>query len=528
MSPNATPSADLDVRTPSRRSRIVAAILIASIAAITIAVTIRRFDEDRLEVERKLNSATEIAPTVPVQFANFQRPSSPTQTPTESPETSSETIELSPDRWQDSGIELQTVLASPFSSIVRLTGKVSLNQDRVAHIFPMVEGTVDSVSVGLGDLVEAGQLLATIHSREIGESKLKLFQARLQLEMAQTKHELQTEVARNTEDLIKALRDQMPIEKIESEFRSRPMGEYRERLLAAYSNYTKSQADVSRLQGITMSGAVSGKSLLNAEANRNADLATFQSRLEETAYGLRVSTLLSSHSLKEAETQAAVAETTLHILGVRDEELQSIDPAAQGEAISHYQLRAPFDGTVLTKDVVLSEQVRPDVMLLSIADLSTVWILADLYQEHIPLLGSLDDQTIQLRSESWPDQVFEAKVFFAGETMDESTRTISMRAIADNAQRLLKPGMFVSVELPGTAEQEVLQVPIAAVQQHEGQKFVFVHQGNGRFKRRDVVVGRGNETTTTIQEGISSGESVVVQGGFILKSQMLADLMGEE
>ncbi len=503
--------------TASRRI-LLGAVAIASIASAAGAIAMRSYDARRHETAAAENEAD------PTWLMKQQE----TATTTEKPNASSGTLKLPQDRWAVSGIELQPTRMGPFSTTVHLTGKVSLNQDRVAHIFPMVEGTVESVSVGLGETVKAEQLLATIHSREIGESKLKLFQARLQLEMAKTKHELQTEVARNVDDLLEALRENMPIEKIEAAFRSRPMGEYRERLLAAYSNYTKSQADVSRLQDISNSGAVSGKTLLSAEASRNADLATFQSRLEEVGYGLRMSTLLSSQSLKETETQAAVAETSLHILGVSDEELTKIDPVEQGQGISHYLLRAPFDGTVLTKDVVLSEQVRPDVMLLSIADLSTVWILADLYQEHIPLLNSLADQTVHLHSESWPDRTFEARVFFAGETMDESTRTISMRATADNAEHLLKPGMFVTVDLSGIAQQNALQVPLTAIQEHEGQKFVFVLRGEDQFVRRDIVVGSANELSIMIKEGLQPDESVVVEGGFILKSQMLAELMGEE
>ncbi|QDV66653.1 Cobalt-zinc-cadmium resistance protein CzcB [Rosistilla carotiformis] len=472
---------------------------------------------------------TQQADATPIQLANFEADDVTSAGATDAGNADrTELLELPESRWEVSGIQLRPVERGAFETTVRLTGKVSLNQDRVAHIYPMVEGIVESVSVGLGQQVKAGQLLATIHSREIGEAKLKLFQSRLQLEMATAKHEMQTEIANNVRDLVKALRERMPIEQIEVAFRSRPMGEYRERLLTAYSSYTKSQADVSRLQGIANSGAVSGKTLLSAEANRNADQATFQSRLEEVEHGLRMSSLLSSQLLKETETQAAVAETTLHILGVRDEELKKIDPAEQGEGISHYLLRAPFDGTVLTKDVVLSEQVRPDVMLLSIADLSTVWILTDLYQEHIPLLASLAGQTIHLHSESWPDQTFEAEVFFAGETMDESTRTISMRAIADNAEHLLKPGMFVTVDLSAVTQQDVLQVPLTAIQEHEGQKFVFIHRGEAQFERRNVRVGTANERSITIKQGLEPDESVVVQGGFILKSQMLADLMGEE
>jgi membrane fusion protein, heavy metal efflux system len=437
-------------------------------------------------------------------------------------------VDFAQTRWTESGIQVQPIVRGEFATTVRLTGKVSLNQDRIAHIYPMVAGAVESVSVRLGEIVKADQLLATIHSREIGEAKLKLFQVRLQLELATTKHALQMEVANNVSALTAALRQRMPIEQIEVSFRNRPMGLHRERLLAAYANYVKSKADVERLTGVTQAGAVSGSQLLSAEANRNADLATYQSRLEEVDYELRTANLLVAQAVQEAETQVAVAETSLRILGCRDEEIHRIKPTEQGEEISHYSIRAPFDGTVLTKDIVLREQVRPDVMLMSIADLSTVWITADLYQEHLPLLQSLANQTIQIHSEVWPERVFQAQVFFAGEVMDENTRTVSVRALADNAEQLLKPGMFVTVDLPGAGHSDALLIPPLAVQEFAGEKFVFVHQGGDQFERRTILVGPANPTAIVVSSGLEAGESVVVSGGFTLKSLLLAELLGEE
>ncbi len=444
------------------------------------------------------------------------------------PETETTVIELAEDLWDVSGIEFQTAQRLPFSKTIQLTGKVSLNLDHIAHIYPMVEGAVDAVSVSLGQSVKKDDLLVIIHSREIGEAKLQLYQARLQLEIAQVKDRLQSDITKNARELISELREKRQISEIESLFRNRAMGDYRERLLAAYSNYLKSQADVTRLETVADSGAISGKTLLSAEANRNADLATFQSRIEQIEYEMETAVLLSSQAVKEADTRVAVCSTSLRILGCNDEDISDVNPSKQGESISHYPIRAPFDGTVLSKDVVLREQVRPDVLVLSIADLSTVWITTDIYEEHIPLLHDLANQSISIRNEIWPDRIFEGRVFYTGEVMDENTRTISMRAVTDNSERLLKPGMFVTVELAAAPEVDALQVPLSAMQEDQGKKFVFVHGNADKFERRDVNVGPANNSTVVIESGLAEGESVVIKGGFILKSRMLAELLGEE
>jgi cobalt-zinc-cadmium efflux system membrane fusion protein len=437
-------------------------------------------------------------------------------------------ILLPQSQWKAAGIQLVQPIMSEFVTPVRLTGKVTLNEDRIAHIYPMVEGTVDEVSVTLGQNVTSDDLLVVIHSREIGQAKLDLYQARLQREIAIVKRDLQAKIAENTRRLILALRQMRPIQEIEQEFRAMSMGDYRERLLASYAGYLKSQADVTRLENVQDSGAVSGKLLLTAQATRNADLATFQARIEQIEYEMETEILLANQTVKEAETRVAVDSTSLRILGVDAKEIDGIDPASQGQAISHYPIRAPFNGTVITKDCALREQVRPSDSVLTIADLSSVWITADVFEEHVPLLHALDKKTVSIVNEAWPDKTFQAEVFFTGEIMDEKTRTISLRAIAPNPDRLLKPGMFVNVFIPGVSQGNGVTIPKDAVQEHEGKKFVFVHLGSDRFARRDVELGPSHERGVMIRAGLGINDSIVGEGGFILKSRMLAELLGEE
>lgn len=431
-------------------------------------------------------------------------------------------------QWSQIGLAKAKASKKPFQKSLTLTGKVSLNEDRVAHIYPMVEGAVEEVFVGLGQKVKADELLVMIHSREIGLAKLELFQARLQWEMAKVKENLQREISKNTEELLAALRERKPIQEIESQFRSRGMGDYRERLLLAYSSFLKSQSDVQRLEGVTDSGAISAKQLVSALASRNADLATFQSRIEQVEFELRTALLLASQAANEAGTRVSVATTNLRILGCDEEDIVSIDPERQGQAISDYPIRAPFDGTVISKDAALKEQVRPSSQILSIADLSNVWITADVYEQNVPLLNSLAGKTITIRNEAWPNRTFDAKIFYTGDIMDDATRTISMRAIAENPEQLLKPGMFVQVELPGLIDESALLVPKSAVLEHEGKQFVFVQTKEDGFARRDVLIGEAGQDEIIVLDGLQEGEEVVSSGGFVLKSKLLADLMGEE
>lgn len=440
---------------------------------------------------------------------------------------SSDSIEFPRDRWTSAKLRVEVAKKSAMAELIELTGKIALNEDKLAHVFPLVEGRVDEVKVRFGQRVKKGELLVIVQSKEVGQGMLQLFQDRLKLEYAEIKNRWIQDVGKNTLSLIEMMRAAATIETIEQSFKDRTMGEYREKLMTAYVAYLKAQAQMQRLSPLSQSGAVPARQIREAEADLNAARATLQSLLEQISQDAAQSSRLATQTIKELETNIAVAETNLKILGFEEKGLKNIDPREQGEKLAHYPVTAPFDGTVISKDVVLLERVGPERQILAIADLSTVWVTADIYESHLPLLSQLTDQTLRLRCDAWPDKRFEAKIFYTGDVVQESTRTIALRAVAPNTAGLLKPGMFVTVELPSLFTGDVLQIPVAAIQDHEGQSFVFLQTGDQTFVRRDVTVGRRNREVVEIRSGIQERDRVVVEGGFALKSKMLADLLAE-
>lgn len=435
-------------------------------------------------------------------------------------------IEFPQESWLAAGIDIQPAKVSRLDQPVTVTGKVMLNEDRVAHIFPLVDGRVDAVKVGLGDRVKKGQVMAIIQSREVGDSMLRLVQDRLQLSFAIRKNEWIQAVAANSRTLIDLLRANASIEQVEAEMRNKPLGEYREKLMTAYIANDTAKKNLDRLTPLQGQGIVAARQLFEAEAAWTTTRATLKSLLEQIEQDAHQAAILAAQNVEELQTRIAVDETALKILGFADADIADIDPS-QGEDLAHCPVHAPFDGTVVSKDVVLLEHVGPSNQILGIADLGSVWLTADIYEDQVPLLHGIEDATVSFRSAAWPDKTFTARVFYTGDIVDAETRTVSMRAIADNAAGSLKPGMFVTVELPGSTQSTVLQVPRPAILEHEGRSFVFVHSGGDVFECRRVTVGRSTPQAAEITSGVKSGESVVVAGGFALKSRMLAELLEE-
>jgi cobalt-zinc-cadmium efflux system membrane fusion protein len=437
-------------------------------------------------------------------------------------------ITLAKTKWNTAGIRIEQAHRQTLQPTISLTGKLALNEDRLAQVFPQVEGIVEQVPVRFGQDVTAGQTLAVINSQHIGAAKLELIRNRLATQLAEVNFRWHQAVEANVQELVASLKQQVPLSEIEQSFVDRDMGDYRAQLVSAYARLHKSQADYERIEELAKQRVTAGKELLAVRAALEADQATMQALLEQIRFTSQQNRIAAAQELEKARTAESVSEMNLRILGVTDTAQLAAAVAARDETVSHYTIAAPFAGTIIAKDVVLEERVDPTAQLFTIADLSTVWVRVDVFEQHVPLLAGLATKTIRFRATSYPDRVFKATVFSTGSVIDQTTRTAPMTAVAENSQRLLKPGMFVEVELQAAELPDVLVVPTDAIQQHENKRFVFIHVEGDEFVRRDVTTGRASGDMIEIMSGLNEGDKIVVQGGFFLKSQMLAEQFADE
>ena len=151
---------------------------------------------------------------------------------TESPAESG-LIEFPRESWQAASLTLQPAEQGALDEAVSFTGKIALNEDRVAHLFPLVEGRVKEVKVRFGDKVKKGDVLVVVQSKEIGQAMLQLYQDRLNRDFAVKKDQWTQTVAKNAQEMIQLIRDGASIEELESQLRDRPLGQYRDQLMEA-------------------------------------------------------------------------------------------------------------------------------------------------------------------------------------------------------------------------------------------------------------------------------------------------------
>lgn len=187
---------------------------------------------------------------------------------------------------------------------------------------------------------------------------------------------------------------------------------------------------------------------------------------------------------------------------------------------------APATGIVMEKKAVQGMRFLPGETLYQIADLSRVWVIADVNEQDIGQvnLGGV----AQIRIAAYPDKVFEGKVAFIYPTLNAASRTVQVRVELDNQAGKLKPAMFASVTLPTANHTEVLTVPVSSVIDSGKRTIVIVERAPGLFAPRTVTVGQRGDEYVEIRAGLAAGEQVVTSALFLIdaESNLKAALSG--
>jgi Cu(I)/Ag(I) efflux system membrane fusion protein len=214
-------------------------------------------------------------------------------------------------------------------------------------------------------------------------------------------------------------------------------------------------------------------------------------------------------------TTAVVASgrTRLGVLGMTPAEIDAIEQS--GEPTRLVTVVAPRSGVVVNRGVTVGTSVDPSTTLLTIADLSRVWVLAEVPEASIPFarVGT----SVQLDFPASGRQPFMARVDFVYPTLTERTRTLRVRLSAANPGGALRPGLYGTAAF-ASAGQNVITVPRDAVVDTGMQQHVFVAAGD-RFEPRAVTVGVQLADRVEIREGLKEGEHIVASGVFLLDSE---------
>ena len=373
---------------------------------------------------------------------------------------------------------LQTEIPVQISPVIRkhLTYSLEATGDITPmmqiDLFPKVSGYLERIDVNLGDSVRQGQVIARIDQTEflqkVKEAEAKVAQARA--------HLLELETGSRPEELRQA----------------------EEAVRQAQSRFDNARLQRERVEALFQKRVISKKEMDAAEMEytvAEAQLAASQQHLKLIREGARQEVKEASQA-KLKEMEAILAQEKIRL---------------QNTVIA-----APFHGEVSRRYVDVGALVSPSTPLVILVHTETLKVVANVLEKDISLLKL--GMKAKIKTESYPDKVFEGKIARISSALELATRTLQAEIYIDNPNRLLKPGMFARIEVILLEKPQALVIPRNAVIEEGGLKRIFVIAGNQAF-RRSIVTGYEENEFVEVLEGVSEGDQVVVRGQESLKDR---------
>ncbi len=188
-----------------------------------------------------------------------------------------------------------------------------------------------------------------------------------------------------------------------------------------------------------------------------------------------------------------------------------------GDVPKSLVIRAPYSGVIMDKPVVAGQRVMAGEPLYRVVDLSVVWVEGEVFERDLPIVRV--GELVEVELQAFPGVLKSGRIIFMQPTVSIDTRTVRVRVVLDNANGLLKPGMYATLHIRGAASVAVLQVPRSAVLSTGTRDLVFVKRADGQLEPRDVVLGLATDNRVEIKRGVRAGETVVASATFLVDAE---------
>ena len=432
-------------------------------------------------------------------------------------------VTLSPAKIKKANFVTEASGMRRIEDVRTVSGRLTYDETRHIEIKTPVSGVLVDVMVKPGDAVEEGQLLAILNSPEIGKARAAVISEQSKFKVVERQLQRLNEVTNNLKSLLALLDQNTPLDQIERQFNDKALGNYREEIMAAYSDrYLTNQLAIAA-RPLVDSGSMPMRTLQERENDRHQADAKFRSARETTAYDIGVRMQQLEAERADAKRQLMIAQNHLTtLLGFADKD----DTEATSESLSRMEVRAPFAGTIESRSYAKRERVEQSDSLFVLANTQTLYVSADIRENEWAAMSVSPGQEVTVIVPAIPDREFTATVHYIGREVEVESNSLPLVATISNADGLLRPGMFVRVAISVAQSDNVIAVRSESVMQHENEKFVFVATGDQTFRRVDVLTGVHNEEWVEVKDGLNVGDQVVADGAFLLKSELL--LAGEE
>jgi len=458
------------------------------------------------------------------QAQRTQPPATATPTPTTAP-VDKTVVVLTADKLRNARLHTVPVEVQNLQEQRTVPGKINYRSIRRVDLKAPVDSTVQEVLVKPGNLVQPGARLAVLDSPEVGLARAEVERNRADVATARQAYDWAHQIADNLEKLLTFLNDNPAPQTVEQVFEKQLLGENRQIIIAAYSKYQLAEELWEDLQPLLAKGSVSTQLAKQRESNREVAKAEFLAACEQSRFQSRQQRQKTQTAWEYAQRLLGVSRERLRImLGAYSTIVETPEDATvPPEQLTRFYAIAPFEGKVEQRLGSTAQRVAAGALLFIIANTETLELHAEIREREWQALALQEGDPLTFQVPALSNREFTAKVDYMGQSVRDDTQAVPLVALVANSDRLLRPGMFAWVSLPVGSQSETLAVPPGAIMTHDGQPFVFVVEAENRFRRVNITSGKSTASWVAITSGLTADMTVVDQGAFLLKSELLLE-----
>jgi len=414
-------------------------------------------------------------------------------------------------------LDITTSKAGPakIKIIQQLTGEVSLNEEKVVHIVPRLDGVVRKVLKDLGDRVENGELLAVLESRELADVKISYLSALKKLTLSLKDLEREKLVYKNTLTMLRLLEQHSDLEEIEHHLNNLVIGESRKLLIPAYSKFKLADSVYQREKQLHEKGISSKSEYLLALDDYKSAEAKYLALREKISYDGDWTIQQKQRTVEMNQLNLQTANQKLQALGLSTTQIELLE-TQENPIFTQYELRSTLSGLVIKRHLTTGEAIKKDDNIFILADFSDVWINIAIPANNIKAVEL--GQEVRVINE--PMGIEETgRLTYLSSIIDETNRTITGRVVIPNRKNLWRPGTFVDVELIVEERPVPIAIKAEAIQNLRDWSVVFVKYGD-YFEGRPVEIGVSDGSWVEVLDGLSAGENYAVKNSFTVKAEI--------
>ena len=423
--------------------------------------------------------------------------------------------ELPEEAIKNADITIQTAGSAKLKNLLNLSGEIGLNEEKVVHIVPRLDGVVKKVFKDLGDRVTVGDVLAIIESRELADAKINYLAATKQANLTKLDLERQTLILKNTNQMLDLLQKELDLEEVYRELKALVIGKRRELLIPAYAKLSLAKSVYLREKKLLEKGISSEAEYLLAVENYKSGEAKYIALREKIAYDGQWAVRQKKRTDEMETLKLQMARQKLFMLGLTNQEVGTLSNQKEHSFIQ-YELRSPLGGVIIQKHLTTGEAVKNDDDVFLLADFSDVWVniaipAKDLKYVKLGQVVVVKDDNLAIEAKG--------KLTYLDSIIDEKNRTVTGRVVIPNPKGHWRPGTFVTLKLVLEERTVPLAVPTKAIQTIRDWSVVFVKYGNF-FEARPLELGENDGNWVEVLQGLSVGEHYVAQNSFVVKAEI--------